>query len=124
MGKLLLVMAGGAVGSGLRHLFGRATLATLGPNYPWGTLGVNLIGGLLMGLFVGTLARGGGSENARLLIGVGALGGFTTFSAFSLDMVNMVQRGASGAAALYALVSVIGAAVALYAGLAIMRAAA
>lgn len=122
MNNLLLVMAGGAVGSGARHLFGRATLGLFGPNYPWGTLGVNLIGGLLMGLLVGSLARVGGSENTRLLLGVGVLGGFTTFSAFSLDAALMIERGQIGTAAVYALASVIGSIVALFAGLYAVRA--
>jgi fluoride exporter len=118
----LLVMAGGAVGAGLRHGVGRLTLATLGPNFPWGTLAVNLIGGLGMGLLVGVLARvGQGGEQWRLLLGVGVLGGFTTFSAFSLDMVNMVQRGAVGLAAGYAAASVAGSMLALWAGLLIVR---
>ncbi len=122
MNNLLLVMAGGAVGSGARHLFGRATLTLFGPNYPWGTLGVNLIGGLLMGLLVGMLARVGGDENTRLLIGVGILGGFTTFSAFSLDVALMIERGQLATAAVYALASVIGSVVALFAGLYAVRA--
>ncbi|MFD1788237.1 fluoride efflux transporter CrcB [Sphingomonas floccifaciens] len=121
MGNLFIVMAGGAVGSGARHLFGRWTLATFGPDYPWGTLGVNLIGGLLMGLLVGSLARAGGSEPARLLLGVGVLGGFTTFSAFSLDTALMIERGALVMAAGYVLASVIGALAALFGGLAIAR---
>ena len=121
MGKLILVMAGGAVGAGARHLFGRWTLAVFGPNYPWGTLGVNLIGGLAMGLLVGTLARTTAGETARLLLGVGVLGGFTTFSAFSLDVASMIERGALIVAAGYVAASVIGSVLALFAGLALVR---
>ncbi len=121
MGNLFLVMAGGAVGSGLRHLFGHAALSLLGPGYPWGTLGVNLIGGLAMGLLVGVLARAGGGEAWRLLLGVGVLGGFTTFSSFSLDMVTMIERGEAASALGYVAASVAGAAVALFAGLTIAR---
>lgn len=124
MRNILIVMAGGALGSGLRYLFGRLAAAAFGPDYPWGTLGVNLIGGLAMGLLAGILARNGGSEPVRLAIGVGVLGGFTTFSAFSLDMVTMVERGAVTGALGYALVSVIGAAVALFVGLQLTRGAA
>ena len=57
MHPLLLVMAGGALGAGARHLTGQAMLAAFGPGWPWGTLAVNLVGGLLMGLLVGWLAR-------------------------------------------------------------------
>lgn len=124
MGNLFIVMAGGAIGAGLRHLFGRWTLAAFGPGYPWGTLGVNLIGGLAMGLLVGLLARSGGSEQLRLALGVGVLGGFTTFSAFSLDLVTMIERGALASAFGYAVISVVGAALALFAGLQLTRGAA
>ncbi len=123
--NLLLVMAGGALGAGARHLFGRWTLAAFGRDYPYGTLGVNLIGGLLMGLLIGVLARTSGGEPVRLLLGVGVLGGFTTFSAFSLDVVTMIERGALVPALLPALLyvaaSVIGSIVALFAGLTLVR---
>ena len=125
MNSLFLVMAGGAVGSGARYLTGRATLTAFGPGYPWGTLTVNLIGGLLMGALVGTLSRLSVSgENWRLLLAVGVLGGFTTFSAFSLDTVTMLQRGDLLPAFGYVLVSVIGSVAALFAGLALTRIAA
>ncbi len=121
---LLYVMVGGAVGSGARYLTGRAMLSLLGPDYPFGTLAVNLIGGLLMGVLVGVLARNTASETWRLLLGVGVLGGFTTFSAFSLDFVTMIERGAIGVAFGYVLVSVIGSVAALFAGLSAVRAVA
>lgn len=120
--NFLLVMIGGAIGSAGRYAVGKATLGAFGPDYPWGTLAVNLIGGFLMGLLAGILARSGGSEQTRLLIGVGMLGGFTTFSAFSLDAVTMIERGQWGVAVTYALVSVIGSVLALFGGLAITRA--
>jgi CrcB protein len=122
MYSLFLVMAGGAVGSGARFLTGRAATTAFGPGFPWGTLAVNVIGGLLMGALVGVLARAvDGGENWRLLLGVGVLGGFTTFSTFSLDTVTMLQRGDPGLAASYILVSVIGSVAALFAGLALTR---
>ncbi|MES2442943.1 MAG: fluoride efflux transporter CrcB [Pseudomonadota bacterium] len=125
MFNLLLVMLGGAFGAGARHLAGSATLAAFGPGYPWGTLAVNLIGGLLMGMLAGSLARfGQGGEQWRLLLGVGVLGGFTTFSAFSLDAMVMIERGDWMAALGYILASVVGSIVALALGLGAMRAVA
>ena len=106
MSPLLYVMVGGAVGSGARYLTGRAMTALLGAGYPFGTLAVNLVGGLLMGVLVGVL------------------GGFTTFSSFSLDVVTMAERGAPGLALGYILVSVIGSIAALFAGLSAVRAVA
>jgi CrcB protein len=120
--SLLYVMLGGAFGSGARYLTGRATLSLFGPDFPYGTLAVNLIGGLLMGALVGVLARASnGGETWRLLLGVGALGGFTTFSSFSLDAVTMIERGQIGIALGYVLISVLGSIAALFAGLTLAR---
>jgi CrcB protein len=121
MNSLLLVMLGGALGSGARHLTGRATLAAFGPDFPAGTLSVNIVGGLLMGLLAGVLSRSGGNEPWRLLLGVGVLGGFTTFSSFSLDVVTLAERGQPAIALGYLLLSVVGSIAALVAGLGIAR---
>jgi CrcB protein len=110
MRNLLLVMIGGAAGAGLRWEFGRLALRQLGPGFPWGTLGVNLIGGLLMGAVAGTMTATGAVDRPLwLLLAVGLLGGFTTFSAFSLDLFAMIERGRFGAASLYVGASVLGA---------------
>ena len=125
MPHLLLVMLGGAIGAALRYLVGLAALRGLGPDYPWGTLIVNLTGGLLMGLLAGILARGGGgNEGLRAFVGVGILGGFTTFSAFSLETANMIERGQLLGAAGYSLASLVGAVAMLFLGLFMARAAA
>ncbi len=118
-------MLGGAFGAGARHLVGRATLGLFGPAFPWGTLAVNLLGGLAMGLLAGSLVRVGESgEPWRLLLGVGVLGGFTTFSAFSLEVLLMLERGDWGVALGYILASVVGAVAAVALGLSITRAVA
>ena len=121
MDKLLLVAAGGAAGSVARYLTG--TLAGRWPGWSWGTLTVNVLGGLLMGLLIGTLALRGGAEQERLrlLLGVGFLGGFTTFSAFSLEVANMVERRELASAAGYSLVSVVISVTAVFAGLMVAR---
>ena len=120
-----LVAMGGAVGAVGRYQLGRAVTSIAGPNtgFPWGTLSANILGSLAMGLLIGWLARhtGAGSENLRLLLGVGLLGGFTTFSAFSLEMVLLAQRGSLGLAVLYAGISVLAGLAALYLGLVAMR---
>jgi len=122
MPHLLLVMLGGAIGAGLRHLAGGVALARLGPGFPWGTLFVNLAGGLLIGLLTGWFVRAGANEPMRLFLGVGVLGGFTTFSAFSLEAFLMVERGEIGVAAAYAGTSVIGSVALLFLGLWLTRA--
>jgi CrcB protein len=123
MPNLLLVMIGGAIGAGCRYQLSRLALHHAGAGFPWGTLIVNLLGGLLIGLLAGLFARSGGNEQLRLLLAVGVLGGFTTFSAFSLETYEMIAQGALAAAFTYVLASVVGALIMLVAGLWLARAA-
>jgi CrcB protein len=121
-----LVALGGAVGAVARHQAGRGMTALLGPAaisaFPWATLAVNVVGSLAMGLLAGWLARNGnGGETARLLLGVGLLGGFTTFSAFSLELMVLIERGQGSSAFAYAAISVLAGVTALYIGLIVMR---
>jgi CrcB protein len=110
MPNLLLVLLGGAAGAGLRYEAGRLALRQFGPGFPWGTLAVNLAGGLAMGLLAGALSGVGmTSRPAWLLLGVGLLGGFTTFSAYSLDLFLMLERGRAGLALAYGAGSALGA---------------
>lgn len=121
MFNLLLVAIGGGIGAGIRHLANVAALRLVGPNYPWGTMVINIVGSLAMGLFIATLARRGGSNELRLFVATGILGGFTTFSAFSLDFATLWERGATLPAFGYAVASVIGAIIALFLGLWLAR---
>lgn len=124
MQALLLVMGGGALGAGARHLVNMAALRLVGAGFPWGTLTVNAVGSLLMGLLAGWLAlkyEGGGQE-LRLFLATGVLGGFTTFSAFSRDAVLLWERGAHALATGYVLASVMISIAAHVAGLALSRA--
>ncbi len=68
------------------------------------------------------LVKGGGSQEFRLFLTAGLLGGFTTFSAFSLDAALMWQRSDYAALGLYAVASVVLSIVALFAGVAAVRA--
>lgn len=123
----LLVMIGGAIGAALRYQLGRASLRVMGPGYPWGTLAANVLGGFLMGALIGWLAvryQGQHSEQIRLLLAVGVLGGFTTFSAFSLETMLMFERGELLSALGYILLSVAASIGALALGMTIMRSAA
>lgn len=122
LSNLLLVASGGALGSMLRYGVGRWAIALIGPGFPFGTFVVNILGGLLMGLLAGWLARSGeNGEELRLLLGVGVLGGFTTFSAFSLEVYNMITRAEVVLAAAYAISSMAGSVLAVLAGVWLMR---
>ena len=90
--NILLVAAGGALGSVLRYWVQLALNATW---FPWGTLAVNVCGSALIGILAGMGIAGPG----RLLFITGVLGGFTTFSAFSLEAVELYQRSVLLAAA-------------------------
>ena len=123
----LHVAIGGGIGAAMRYQTGRAMTQWLGAPimgaFPFATLAVNAIGSLLMGLLAGWLVRSGAdtSEQTRLLLGAGVLGGFTTFSAFSLEMVMLIERGQYLFATLYAVLSFALGITGLMVGLAVMR---
>jgi len=123
MPHFLLVMLGGAIGAGLRYEVGRVALNRLGPAFPWGTLIVNLVGGLLIGALAGFMfTRTPVDQRLWMFLGVGLLGGFTTFSAFSFDLFAMLEQGRIGIAALYAAGSMVGSLGLLFAGFWLVRA--
>ncbi len=101
------VALGGAVGSVLRYAVTLAVIRLHPQPFPLGTMAVNILGSLLIGVLMAKYAAGGLSENARLLLVTGMLGGFTTFSAFSWDVLELFQRGQMLQAALYIAASVL-----------------
>lgn len=121
----LLVFLGGGAGAVARYGAGTAWLRLAGPQHPWAaTLLINTAGGLLMGVLIAVLALRGGAasgERWRLLLGVGALGGFTTFSTFSLETTGMLMRRAYGLALGYSLASVMLSTAACWAALVLLR---
>jgi CrcB protein len=118
----LIIFAGGGIGSMLRHAVNQASAALIGVNFPYGTLFVNTVGSLAMGLIAGWFAfHGRGGQLLPLFLTTGILGGFTTFSAFSLDAALLWERGQMAGAAMYVVGSVGVAIACVFAGLAIMR---
>ncbi len=119
----LIVFLGAGLGGALRHGVNVAAARLFGYGLPLGTLAVNVVGSLLIGLLAGYFAyRTGISQHMRLFLTTGVLGGFTTFSAFSLDTALLIERNAFAQAALYVLASVLMSLVAVFAGLALFRA--
>lgn len=115
---IIFIALGGAIGTVLRHLANGAALKLAGPEFPYGTLSVNVLGSLAMGVFVAWLAtHEPQSAHIRAFVSVGLLGAFTTFSSFSLDTIILIERGALAQACMYILTSVMIAIVALWAGL-------
>lgn len=122
-GGYFFVFVGGGLGAALRHAVNQASLAYLGPTFPYATLFVNIAGSLIMGAFVELfLIKGGGSQEFRLFLTTGFMGGFTTFSAFSLDAALMWQRSDYHALAAYIVASVLFSIAALFMGMAAIRA--
>jgi CrcB protein len=99
--RLLLVCVGGALGSGARYLVSTWAVRTWGADFPRGTLIVNVTGSLLLGVIMG-LAGGGRdplSPEARLFLGAGIMGGYTTYSSFNYETLALAERGNVGLAA-------------------------
>lgn len=118
----LLVFVGSGIGGMARHGVGLLALRWFGTGFPIGTLAINIVGSLLMGVVAEYWAlKSGLPQPARLFLTTGILGGFTTFSAFSLDFATLYERGAFAPAFGYASVSVVGSILALFAGLYLMR---
>ena len=120
---ILWVAAGGALGSAARYLVNVAAGRFLGPEFPWGTMAVNIAGSFVMGLLIAVMAlKMQVSQEVRAFLTTGILGGFTTFSAFSLDFAVLVERRETGLAALYVIASVGLSLAAIFAGLKLGRA--
>jgi CrcB protein len=119
----LIVFLGGGIGAALRHGINVLAFRLVGTDFPYGTLTINVLGSLAMGLISEYFAlKAGLPQHWRLFLTTGILGGFTTFSAFSLEAGLLYERGQLAAAAIYVVASVVLAIGALFAGLAIVRA--
>ncbi len=123
MHPYLLVGIGGALGSMARFGVGSIVGRFWHASFPLATLLINIVGSVLMGVFVGLMARflPPWQEDARVFIAVGLLGGFTTFSSFSLETVLLLERGELVSAAAYVLLSVVVCVIGLYLGLLLTR---
>ena len=97
----LLVALGGALGSVLRYW------TSLIFAFPYGTITVNILGSMAIGLAYGLLSEKG-FERVSLLLMAGFLGGFTTFSAFSLDVMKLFSDARYVHAVFYIFTSFIG----------------
>jgi CrcB protein len=123
--QALLVFLGGGIGAVSRHGVNVAAARLFGTGFPAGTMIINVTGSFVMGLAAAWFAfRAAGeiSQHARLFLTTGILGGYTTFSAFSLDAALLWERGDSFSAAIYVIGSVVLSLLALFAGLALVRA--
>ncbi|HEY7203956.1 MAG TPA: CrcB family protein [Methylomirabilota bacterium] len=102
MTRFVLICFGGAVGTGARYLLGGLAVRWLGPDFPYGTMFINVLGSFL----IGTIQQVGLTtlwipETLRLVLAIGVMGGFTTYSSFSYETIRLVEAGSWAAAAAY-----------------------
>ncbi len=122
MGRFLLVCLGGALGSGARYLVSTWAARALGPEFPRGTLLVNVTGSfLLASIMAASAVSSTVTPELRLFLGAGIMGGYTTYSSFNYETLALVEQGSVGLAALNVALTVAGCLVAGLAGLALAR---
>ena len=99
---VFLVGTGGALGSLARFGTSLGCARLFGPQFPWGTLAVNLAGCFLYGVVFALVVRHAWplAPELRMFLLVGFMGGFTTFSSFGMETVLLASEGAAGPAVL------------------------
>ena len=97
---LALLILAGAVGALLRYEVELAVRRRIGPDFPYGTLLINVSGSFMLGALAGLAAHRGVPTTLVTVVGTGLLGSYTTFSTFSFDTVGLVEHGRLRAAAL------------------------
>ena len=114
----LWLAAAGAVGTLLRAGVNAVSYRLVGPEFPWGTLAVNVFGSFAFGtIFALTRSRGLLSTAQETVVLVGLLGGFTTYSSFAFQAVEMLEAGRVWPAAAYVVGTTLTALFAVWAGL-------
>ena len=106
MTHLLFIACGGAVGAVLRYGITMGIHSAFGRGFPYGTLAVNIIGSILMGLLYAVLSGRLDGDAWRAGLTIGLLGAFTTFSAFSIETLNLLESGNHLRAFAYIILSV------------------
>jgi CrcB protein len=122
----LFVALGSAVGGMGRYWMAGAVARLTGPQFPWGTILINILGSALIGIAAALTGPGGRlavAQDLRIFVMVGVCGGFTTFSSFSLQTLELLRDGrameALGNIALSVLLCLAGVAAGYSAGLAL-----
>jgi len=120
--SLLLVIGGAAVGAPLRYLSDRAIQSRNDTVFPWGTLAVNVIGSLILGVVTGAVTAGGASPQVQLAVGTGFCGALTTYSTFSYETLRLLEDDARLFAAANVVASIVAGLGAAFLGVAISQA--
>ncbi len=116
------IAIGAAAGGVARYYLSLTVQQRLGPAFPWGTLVVNITGGLLLGFLLRyAMATPAISVEMRVLLTTGFCGGYTTFSTFSYETAALMEEGQYDRAGVYVLASVVLSLVATFAGFILAR---
>lgn len=105
--NILFIGLGGGIGSICRYVMDLAIGKWIDASFPWGTFVINVLGSLLIGLFLGMFDKSIFNDTSKLLLITGFCGGFTTFSAFSSENVNLILAGQWLTAIAYSALSVV-----------------
>ena len=116
---LVYVALGGALGALARYGISGSVYDRMGEGFPWGTLVVNVVGCLALGLVLRWLQVAAVAPEVRPFLTIGLLGAFTTFSTFSFETVALLQEGQWLRAGLYVGGSVLLGLAAMIAGMAL-----
>jgi CrcB protein len=121
--RFFLICLGGAVGTAARYLTTMWAVARFGSAFPAGTLIVNVAGSFLIA-FIMQMSMSGAtlSDDVRLMLTTGVMGGFTTYSAFNYETTTYLRDGAWSTAVLNVAATLLGCMAAGFAGLALARA--
>lgn len=93
MKELILIFAGGGLGSVCRYLVGKWSLSLFPNHFPVGTLAANVLSCLVLGVAVGYLAKSQTLTLGYAFVIIGFCGGFSTFSTFSYETLLLMQNG-------------------------------
>ena len=104
---ILAIGAGSFIGGVFRYLLSILIQSKTPTHFPFGTLTVNIIGCFFIGIVIGFFDKGQISNEWKLFLATGVIGGFTTFSAFSIETFALFREGQAGYALLYVLASVL-----------------
>lgn len=122
MRSYLLVFLGGGIGATARYWLSAAVYRFVHPDFPYGTLAVNISGCLLIGIVMSVSeARVAIDPAVRVFLAIGILGGFTTFSSFSYETIALLRDGQTVQVAVNVFVTLIGCLAATAAGMAVAK---
>ncbi|MDA3861635.1 MAG: fluoride efflux transporter CrcB [Melioribacteraceae bacterium] len=120
--KFLIVAVGAGLGGGLRYWLSNYIAKILPIFFPYGTLAVNVLGSIILGILIfGFDDKMNLSNSMKLFIGVGFCGGLTTFSTFSLETFSLIRNTEFLLAGINVLVNVTLTLVGIYIGYLITR---